>query len=85
MIENTNVQRPRTVITVAATVVIVLATAILIELLSSELLLYRYRRSGQIDDGSLSSAVALLTKVGSNLGLVSEPGHLKVECNPRLA
>jgi hypothetical protein len=75
-------RRPRPAIFVAAILVTLLATGILVELLSSELLLYRYRRSGAIDDGSSSSAVALLTRVGSKFGFIREPVRLERTCSP---
>jgi hypothetical protein len=82
MTDNTEGPRPRPATIAAAILVTVLTIAILVELLSSELLIYRYRRGGQIYDGSLSSAVALMMRVGSKLGLIGDPIRLELTCSP---
>src|SRR5262249_13121511 len=55
--------------------------AALLELLSSELLLYRYRNSGSVDDGRLSILV-LFHKAALKLGWAMEPNHVDQECVP---
>lgn len=82
MTDETERKRPRAAIVLAAAFLTLLTLAILVELFSSELLLSRYRQTGQIDDGSLSSAVALVKRAGVKFGLIRNPVRFELKCSP---
>jgi len=68
-------------VVIAAILITVSAMVILVELFSSELLMFRYRHSGVLDDGAISSFV-LVKKAAAKLGWGSEPNLLDMECIP---
>jgi hypothetical protein len=63
-------RRPRTAVVLTGILVAALASIVLWELLSSEILIYKYRSSGVLTDGSISSVVIVI-KALAKLGWIA--------------
>src|SRR5258708_4599985 len=74
-------RRPSPGIIIAAVLITVSAMIVLVELMSSQVLIYRYRHSGVLNDGNISSFV-LLKKAAFMLGWAGTPNRLDFESVP---